>query len=200
VHVLFTVFPISDTYHLLLTRNLECHWTLIIVFELCNVQIDQEWLARLRLFVWHVRVLFYADDMKLFLPVRGFWDCLKIQIDLNRLVEWCEANALELNVAKCNLITFARLRHPIKISYKLGGIILYRVDSVNDLGVIMDSKAFLLSKLMLRLEGLWECLGLWRGCRVSLGTPILLRPFMFPLCTQNLNTPVVCGLLWCTHR
>jgi hypothetical protein len=26
-----------------------------------------------------VRVLFYADDIKLFLPVRGFRDCLKIQ-------------------------------------------------------------------------------------------------------------------------
>jgi hypothetical protein len=28
----------------------------------------------------HVQVLFYADDMKLFLPVRGFRDCLKTQI------------------------------------------------------------------------------------------------------------------------
>jgi hypothetical protein len=45
-------------------------------------------------FIWfvneifrHVRVFFYADDMKLFLPVRGFRDCLKIQSDLNRLLE-----------------------------------------------------------------------------------------------------------------
>jgi hypothetical protein len=29
----------------------------------------------------YVRVLFYADDMKLFLPVSGFQDCLKIQSD-----------------------------------------------------------------------------------------------------------------------
>jgi hypothetical protein len=35
----------------------------------------------------HVRVLFYAYDMKLFLPVRGFRDCLRIQDDLNRLAE-----------------------------------------------------------------------------------------------------------------
>jgi hypothetical protein len=57
----------------------------------------------------HVRVLFYADDMKLFLLVRGFQDCLKIQSDLNRLAEWCEANALELNVGNCKSITFSRL-------------------------------------------------------------------------------------------
>jgi hypothetical protein len=30
----------------------------------------------------YVRVLFYADDMKLFLRVSGFQDCLKIQSDL----------------------------------------------------------------------------------------------------------------------
>jgi hypothetical protein len=85
-------------------------------------------------------LLFCADDMKLFLPVRGFRDCLKIQNDLNRLAEWCEANALELNVGICKSITFSRLRHPIEFLYMLGGIILDRVDSINDLGVIMDSK------------------------------------------------------------
>jgi hypothetical protein len=30
----------------------------------------------------YIRVFFYADDMKLFLPVSGFQDCLKIQSDL----------------------------------------------------------------------------------------------------------------------
>jgi hypothetical protein len=37
----------------------------------------------------YIRVLFYADDMKLFLLVRGIQDFLKIQSDLNRLAEWC---------------------------------------------------------------------------------------------------------------
>jgi hypothetical protein len=46
-------------------------------------------------FIWFVNrileifdflcVLFYADDMKLFLPVSGLQDCLKIQSDLNKL-------------------------------------------------------------------------------------------------------------------
>jgi hypothetical protein len=86
----------------------------------------------------HVRVLFCADDMKLFLPVRGFRDCLGYPNDLNRLVEWCKANALELNVGECKLITFSRLRYSIEFSYMLGGIILDRVDSINDLGVKMS--------------------------------------------------------------
>jgi hypothetical protein len=32
----------------------------------------------------YIHVLFYADDMKLFLPVRGFMVCMKIQSDLNK--------------------------------------------------------------------------------------------------------------------
>jgi hypothetical protein len=34
----------------------------------------------------YTRVLFYVDDIKLFLLVCGFQDCLKIQSDLNELV------------------------------------------------------------------------------------------------------------------
>jgi hypothetical protein len=63
----------------------------------------------------------HADDMKLFLPLSGFHDCLKIHSDLNQLSEWCDRNSLEF-------------------SYKLNGTVLDRVSSINDLGVIMHEK------------------------------------------------------------
>jgi hypothetical protein len=61
----------------------------------------------------YVRVLFYADDIKLFLPVSRFQYGLKIQSDLNKLSEWCDRNSLLLNVDKCKTISFARLRQYI---------------------------------------------------------------------------------------
>jgi hypothetical protein len=78
--------------------------------------------------------------MKLFLPVSGFQDCLKIQSDLNKLSEWCDRNSLLLNVDKCKTIKFARSRHPVKYSYMLGGTVLDRFSYINDLGVIMEEK------------------------------------------------------------
>jgi hypothetical protein len=78
--------------------------------------------------------------MKLFLPVSGFLDCLKIQSDLNKLSKWCDRNSLLVNVGKCKTITFARSRRPVEFSYMLGGTVLDRVCSINDLGVIMDKK------------------------------------------------------------
>jgi hypothetical protein len=53
--------------------------------------------------------------MKLFLPVSGFQDCLKIQSNLN--------------VGKCKNITFARSRAPVEFPYMLGGTVLDRVSS-----------------------------------------------------------------------
>jgi hypothetical protein len=85
----------------------------------------------------YVRVLFYANDMKLFLPISVFQDCLKIQSDLNNMSEWCDKNSLLLNVGKCKTITFARSR---QFSYTLGGTVLDLVSSINDLGVMMDEK------------------------------------------------------------
>jgi hypothetical protein len=84
-----------------------------------------------------LRVLFYVDDMKLFLPGSGFQDCLKIQSDLHKLSEWCDRNSLILNVAVGKCKTFAWSRHPVEFSYMLGGTVLDQVSSINDLGAIM---------------------------------------------------------------
>jgi ABC-type antimicrobial peptide transport system ATPase subunit len=78
--------------------------------------------------------------MKLSLPFNRFQDCLKIQSDLNKLSEWCDRNSFLLNVGKCKTITFARSRHLVEVSYMLGGTVLDRVSSINDLAVIMDEK------------------------------------------------------------
>jgi hypothetical protein len=96
-------------------------------------------------FIWFVNRIseifdYVADNMKLFLPVSGFQDYLKIQSNLNKLLEKCDRNSLLLNVSKCKTITFARSRHPVRFSYMLGGTVLDRVSPINDLGVIMDEK------------------------------------------------------------
>jgi hypothetical protein len=52
-----------------------------------------------------------------------FQDCLKIQLDLNKLSEWCDKNLLLLNVGKCKTITIARSRYPVKFSNMLGGTV-----------------------------------------------------------------------------
>jgi hypothetical protein len=66
-----------------------------------------------------VRALFYTVDMNMFLPVRNFQDCMKIQSALNKMSEWCERNSLVLNVDKCKTITFSTTRYPVEFAYML---------------------------------------------------------------------------------
>jgi hypothetical protein len=77
----------------------------------------------------------------------------------------------------------------------LGGNILDRVDSINDLGVIMDSRMSFTGHIDVTVGKALAMLGFVKrlSCEFRLGTLILLRPFMFPLYARNLNTPVVCG-------
>jgi hypothetical protein len=54
----------------------------------------------------YVRVFFLCWWHETVSPCAWFLDWLKIQSDLNRLVDWCGANSLELNVGKCKTVEF----------------------------------------------------------------------------------------------
>jgi hypothetical protein len=88
---------------------------------------------RISMIFEYVRVLFYANHMKLFLTVKSFQNCIKIQSDPNKLFEWCESNSLFLNVDKSKKITFSSTIYPVEFYYMLGGTVLDRVTSINDL-------------------------------------------------------------------
>lgn len=66
-------------------------------------------------------------------------DCRKLQSDLDRLVKWCELNAMELNIAKCNSICFTKKRNKTVFNYSIKGSPLSQVSIIRDLGITMDS-------------------------------------------------------------
>lgn len=84
------------------------------------------------------RYLLYADDLKLFSVVADDDDLLRLQGDIDALVDWCEINNLRLNVQKCSYIRFqrSRIRAPKLFNYNITGTPLSRLDCVTDLGVI----------------------------------------------------------------
>jgi hypothetical protein len=51
-----------------------------------------------------VFLLIYADDIKIYYPVRTNLDCEKLQSALNNFFDWCNTNLLTLNVKKCKTI------------------------------------------------------------------------------------------------
>lgn len=84
--------------------------------------------------------LLYADDLKIYRCIQGPNDCTALQDDVDTLLRWCASNGMEISRGKCKVITFHRIRSPIITEYRIGGEPLERVQSIKDLGVILDRK------------------------------------------------------------
>ena len=54
----------------------------------------------------HYRILIYTDDVKIFGRMRTVNDCLLLQQDIDRFFPWYEDNFMDVNVSKCNQISF----------------------------------------------------------------------------------------------
>lgn len=86
------------------------------------------------------KVLIYADDTKIYKAIASHTDCQDMQTELGRFYEYCNANHLYLNLDKCYCISFTRKKNPIFFDYTVAGIIIKRVSTIRDLGIILDTK------------------------------------------------------------
>ena len=87
-----------------------------------------------------VKIVLFADDAKIFMPINSPLDFGKMQRDIDTIATWGESNGIRLNISKCNIVTFTRTRNPTNYHYLLNDELVNRENSVRDLGVIMDSK------------------------------------------------------------
>jgi hypothetical protein len=67
-------------------------------------------------------------------------DCRLFQQDLDRLQKWCREKKNDLNAGKCKSISFSRGSKPVIFQYVIGDSDLERVEVINDLGVMIDSR------------------------------------------------------------
>lgn len=88
----------------------------------------------------HSSFLEYADDLKIFRPIRNVSDCLALQSDIDNLCHYCQNNKLSLNISKCKVIQFTRNKNKFNFKYNINGSELEQVDSIRDLGVVLDGK------------------------------------------------------------
>lgn len=86
------------------------------------------------------KILLYADDMKIMKVINSKRDCEKLQYDINNLVEWCKYNNLTINVGKCKLLSVYRIKYPVMFQYSINNINLERVETIRDLGVLVDKE------------------------------------------------------------
>lgn len=86
-----------------------------------------------------VKFLIFADDLKIFKKIRSCDDTKILQDNFSKFYDWASRNGLQLNLCKCNVISFHRSKTPILYDYSFNGRLLGRVEVIKDLGVYFDS-------------------------------------------------------------
>ena len=77
--------------------------------------------------------------MKIYKHISCAHDALLLQSDLDLFYIWCQNNFLELNINKCQVMTFSRKRPPLsKRSYTINCEPIPFVNSICDLGLLCD--------------------------------------------------------------
>lgn len=86
--------------------------------------------------------LLFADDLKIFQPIKTINDCIMLQKDLDTLHTWCTINKLDLNVSKCMVMSFSyrRERKFQLYNYRIDRSPLNRTSVIRDLGILFDHK------------------------------------------------------------
>lgn len=67
----------------------------------------------LPLYVNASSVSLFADDAKIYRPISSMNDCILLQSDLNRLLEWSRVWELAFNPSKCKVVSFTRKLAPL---------------------------------------------------------------------------------------
>lgn len=88
----------------------------------------------------HAKYLMYADDTKIYMQIKSQRDCMNLQSDLVRMGEYYSDNRIDINISKCQYISYTRKKKSIHFDYQITKVNLKKVDRVMDLGVMMDAK------------------------------------------------------------
>jgi hypothetical protein len=78
----------------------------------------------------------FADDTKLFQGISSTEDCLQLQDDLNRLVDWSQKWQMSFNEAKCNVLHLGSTNPCYE--YSMRNTTLEAIAEEKDLGVTID--------------------------------------------------------------
>jgi hypothetical protein len=122
-----------------------------------------------------LRILLYADDLKIFFPIVGNSDFANAQAELVVFSQRCIDIGMQLNLGKCKSMSFRRSRFTRHFQYELSGQRLDGVDSIWDLGVVLDSKHNFISHIDSLVVKASRVLGYIRRIGKEFRNPYTLR-------------------------
>lgn len=92
------------------------------------------------MFIRFVKFLLFADDIKLYTCITTNEDSIRLQIDIDGIVEWSHQNKLNFNSSKCTIMCITWAKRTLYFNYKMSGTSLKHISITKDLGIIFDTR------------------------------------------------------------
>ena len=86
------------------------------------------------------KIRLYADDILLYSIINSNEDCISLQNDIDKLLNWSRDWQLLFNYEKCEYLRITNKISPTISTYYMGVNIIKEVSSVKYLGVTINSK------------------------------------------------------------
>ena len=83
---------------------------------------------------------FFADDLKVYLQIVKYDDCIILQKVLDLISQWASDWQLQVSVEKCSVLHVG-LHHDVGFCYSIGHDAIPRVTQCKDLGVVFDGQS-----------------------------------------------------------
>ena len=120
----------------------------------------------------------YADDIKIYSVLDNVCDGADIQVKLDELQNWSDQWQLDISYKKCNALLLTNKKEKTSLALTLCDKQLPIVDSVKDIGVIMDSHLKFdvhVNNIVLRAH---KIANLIHKCFISKDPPTLMKAFL----------------------
>lgn len=135
----------------------------------------------------------FADDLKVYKSVSDEYDCLLLQDDIIKIVDWCRVNNMHLNVDKCAVMSTSYSPNKILFQYNIGNDVLKRVDKKKDLGVIIDDRLSFVEHVSDITRKSYRMLGFLFRCGRYFSSQLSMRLLFSSLVLSRLE---YCSTVW----
>ena len=135
-----------------------------------------------------IHVLFYADDMKVFILVQNWLDHKKLKAAIEIIKTFCNPSGMNLNIAKTCILKIRKQGRRDDYTYDVDGVPIVVREDFDDLGVVITDKRSRMrhyQKIKNKIRSLVGiCKRNLRHTGVSLASNIY-RTYVVPLVTQS---------------
>lgn len=147
--------------------------------------------------IQHCETLLYADDLKLYKPIKTIEDCAALQEALNAVQVWCLQNGMFLNIKKCAVVSFTRKNQMITFNYDINHEVLERKNVIRDLGVLFDTKLSFKQHIDMIVNSGHARLGFVKRIVKELNDPYLIKNMYSTLVRPTLE---YANVIWSPYR